>query len=159
MLTSAPVPCLGRKRGGPVGVCIVVLSATPRYEAIAETAQLLAVGEHIGQTKLAAHGSWNVCRRSTLVDDLDDGRAAQSEDLGGLLRRDLLVAGQDADRLTVIQRLDDVLEDGVKLLGELDMIVLARAAKEEGGLRRGSVARLVRLDEAPFPGPNPSYQS
>jgi len=36
----------------------------------------------------------------------------------------------------------------VKLHGELDTIVITRAAKEEGSLRRGSVARLVRLDEA-----------
>jgi len=141
-------PRLGQKRGDLVGVCIVVLRRAVSDEAIAAVAQCLAVGQHIGQTKLAANGSRNVCRKFALVNELDDSWAAQSEDLGGLLRRDLLVAGQDADRLTVTQRLDDLLEDGVKLHGELDTIVITRAAKEEGSLRRGSVARLVRLDEA-----------
>ena len=93
-----------------------------------------------------------MCRQFTLVNELHDGRAAQPEDLGSLLRRDLLVAGEDADRRPVTQGLNDLLQDRVKLLGEFDAIVLTGAAQEEGRLGGCAVTRLVDLDEAQHPG-------
>lgn len=61
--------------------------------------KFFAVGEHFGQAEL---GSRHVRRQFVLVDDLTTV-AAQPEDLGGLLRRDLLVTSQDADRLPMAQ--------------------------------------------------------
>jgi len=47
----------------------------------------------------------------------------------------------------VSQSLNDLLEDGVKLLGEFDTIVLTRPGEEERRLRGGAVTHLVRLEE------------
>ena len=110
--------------------------------------KLLAVGKDIGEPKLAPDCAGHVRVQLAVLDEANHRGPAQAKDLGGLLGGDFLVASQDADRLAVAEGMNDTLEDLVKLLGQFDTVVFARAGQEEDMLRRGPMTGLVRLDEA-----------
>jgi hypothetical protein len=68
------------------------LSSALGDELVAPSAQFLAVGQHVGETKLASNRTGHVGLQFALLDEADDGGAAQSEGLRSLPRGDLLVA-------------------------------------------------------------------
>src|SRR4051794_17106906 len=143
---SVLVSCLGKCFGNLVVTEAFELGGALGDELVATSAKLLAVGQHVGEAEPASNSARHVSAKLAVLDKAYDSRTTQTEDLGSLLGRKLLVAGQDADRLAVAQGLHHSLEDFVELLGQLDPVVLACARQEEGRLN-GTVTRLVCLDE------------
>lgn len=139
---------LGEQLGDLFGVGIRELRRALGDEPVAPGVKLFALGENIGKPQLAPDRARHMRVQLAVLDEANHRGSAQAEDLRGLLGGNFLVAGQDADRLTVADCVGDPLEDLVELLGQFDTIMFASTGQEEGRLRRGPVTDLVRLDEA-----------